>query len=857
MKFHIIVLVAGLLAVGTSFAQAGVWHVDSTGGNDQSTGQTPSSAFRTIQRAANVVQAGDTVIIHPGLYFEQVRVNASTRGTAAAPIVFRADAIGRDRVILSGAAPDIRTGSTSWTLVDSSTLLYAANYPGETPARVTYSHVDLYPYGSLAELNTFTTAWEGGTPGPRHGFFHDVAAQRLYVRLHASGRYGSTDPNQHRMAVSPVRTKGRGISILGRSPAHVIIEGITFEASGDSAIYTEASNITVRDSWFFGCAYGVRGTNRGQVFDPTADPYEAASEIIIEHCEFSEFSTYNDATELLLAANLSPGDRAPWSTIWHRKSTGMHGLPANTKNYENGIAVRIGRDWVIRHNHIHDIFEGLANDGMTQSFGVRIHDNVFARICDNAIETENHARDVRIYRNLIVDAFEPFSYQPGGGVPWPGPIWFYQNVVANTPAHAAAWQTAPHGSRGLFKLGISLKNWANGRNADVPQSPLIAPSPGLLFFNNSFHFPHGRFINLMGSRDVPIENVLFAHNVIAADFVLSTNPATDLSDGFFIFRDNVVASAAPGAGANMSLLADSPVAYRTDFGTNDGFFPGALHGQGGWTVTPGAGQPDTYSITTPGPGAPSSPGGGDLLWVSPMSYGVSANQTALLTFADATALVRRPFTLSFDIFASATGGAGQSMTFHLGREGAVNSSAAPQFSFSSVNPGTFSLNVRDAGTWNNSVATLAKNAWLRFEIKVVASASSGSGTYGVAIHELDASGAVVSTVLDQPSDTYAYTLSNGFGTLRLLTNSSRTDYWIDRLAINFSNGLVVPTVDALGWIAPDTGDFKLRADSPGKGLGGVVPGAEAESGLPDAGALQPGDTWFPPQVGPRVNVPTP
>ncbi|MDR1279586.1 MAG: right-handed parallel beta-helix repeat-containing protein [Opitutaceae bacterium] len=523
-------------------------HVDAATGNDRHDGRTPATAFRTIQRAADVAQPGDEIVIHPGIYFEHVTLREDKRGTPSAPIIFRADRIAKNRVILSGAAPGIRTGKTHWELVDPDAQLYAAPYSGLPPARVTYSHVDLYPYLNRDTLNTFTLQLPDNAtaPGPRHGFFYDAIAKKLYLRLHPSGQYGSTDPDRHSIAVSPKAFRGSTISIQGQGPAHIIIEGITFETPGDTAIATTASNITIRDNWFFGAPYAVRGNNKGEARKPDANPYATASDITIEHCEYTEFSTWNDATELLRELKLQPGRRAPWSAIWHRKTTGRYGLPANTKNYENGIAVRIGRGWTIRNNHIHDTFEGLANDGMGNAVDVSIHDNVFARICDNAIETENHSRNVRIYRNHFLDVLEPFSYQPGGGPPWPGPLYFYQNIVENTPEHAALWQPAPHGGRGVFKIGISLKNWNNGRNADVPKSPLAAPLPGLFFFNNTITFPGGRLFTLMGSRNVPIRNVHFTRNIIATDFVLSKDPAADLPAGSFTFARNHVSPATPG-----------------------------------------------------------------------------------------------------------------------------------------------------------------------------------------------------------------------------------------------------------------------------------------------------------------------
>lgn len=571
----VILFCAGIAITPTVLARP--LHVDAANGNDRRDGHTPATAFRTIQHAADLVQPGDEIIIHPGIYFEHVTLAETKRGTPDAPITLRADSIAKNRVILSGANPAIRTGKIRWQLVDPDTQLYAVPYAGPNPARVTYDHVDLFPYADRDTLNTFTlrlsdatdTAAASTAPGPRHGFYYEETGStpKLYLRLHPSGQYGSTDPNQHTIAVSPRRIRGTGINIAAKGPAHIIIEGITFETPGDTAIATTASNITIRDNWFFGAPYAVRGNNRGEARKPDAAPHATASDIIIEHCEYTELSSWNDASELLRELKLQPGQRATWPTIWHRKTTGRYGLPKNTKNYENGIAVRIGRGWTLRNNYIHDTFEGLANDGMGNAVDVSIHDNLFARICDNAIETENHSRNVRIYRNHFLDVLEPFSYQPSGGLPWPGPIYFYQNIVENTPEAARIWQPAPHGGRGVFKIGITLKNWNNGRNADVPKSPLAAPLPGLFFFNNTITFPGGRLFDLMGSRKVPIQNVHFVRNIIATDFVLSTDPATDLIPGFFDFQQNQVSPATPGQPGPGPLVAGPATPADANAGT--------------------------------------------------------------------------------------------------------------------------------------------------------------------------------------------------------------------------------------------------------------------------------------------------
>ena len=79
-------------------ASAGTFHVAPTGA-DAAAG-TDAAPWQTIQRAADAVAAGDTVVIHPGTY-AGFRVGA--RGTEAAPITFVGDG---DARIVGSATTD-------------------------------------------------------------------------------------------------------------------------------------------------------------------------------------------------------------------------------------------------------------------------------------------------------------------------------------------------------------------------------------------------------------------------------------------------------------------------------------------------------------------------------------------------------------------------------------------------------------------------------------------------------------------------------------------------------------------------------------------------------------------------------
>ena len=87
--FRIFAVVAALWGASVTTAAAAplrTFYVDPAG-NDSAAGSLPSP-WRTLQKAAGTVQAGDLVIVHAGHY---AGLYLTTSGTAANPITFRAD----------------------------------------------------------------------------------------------------------------------------------------------------------------------------------------------------------------------------------------------------------------------------------------------------------------------------------------------------------------------------------------------------------------------------------------------------------------------------------------------------------------------------------------------------------------------------------------------------------------------------------------------------------------------------------------------------------------------------------------------------------------------------------------------
>ena len=107
MKTHAARIVMSALALITTVATAAEYFV-ATGGSDANAG-TAGSPFATINQAAAVAKAGDTVWIKPGTYRPAGMIKPAHSGTPSAPIVFRAQPGGD--VIIDG---QLKTPSYSW-----------------------------------------------------------------------------------------------------------------------------------------------------------------------------------------------------------------------------------------------------------------------------------------------------------------------------------------------------------------------------------------------------------------------------------------------------------------------------------------------------------------------------------------------------------------------------------------------------------------------------------------------------------------------------------------------------------------------------------------------------------------------
>lgn len=564
---HLLCLLGSSLPL---LAPASQWYVNGTKGKDSFTGASPDTPFRTIQAAINKLQPGDVISVAPGVYRGGIIIPQDVRGSLDAPIIIRSADSNPAKTIITGADEKIREGRSEWELFDAERHLYRIRHGKGWPARVLYDNIDLYPYASLERLKFFQNEH---APGPRHGYFYDEETGYLYLRLHPRFAFRGTNPADYTIAVAPPtgggfegtlieRPEHYGIGILGEGSAFIQINGFTFETPGVAGVYVESNDVIVEDCHFIGCRTGVSGNYQEAMIDPAqghafknlrydrASLDHVAGRVTVRGCSFTQHPAFEDIGECIAAlpSDLPEGREsrsARLSSMWHRKSVGG-GLPSELFKYEIGILCRIGRDWTLESCLIVDAFEGLSCHAVAGSENLTVRGNLFARIADNAIECEDWAQGIHAHENIIIDTFEPFSWQPLRGLPWPTDILFENNVIVNTPKYAGFWKGA-HPERGAFKIGASASNWRDiEAMKNVPRSPLVLGGSGLRIRRNLVWFQGGRLLTVIGERSTEIPGIEFLENILGAEWLSSSNPKQEIQPGHFTFQANTALPCIPG-----------------------------------------------------------------------------------------------------------------------------------------------------------------------------------------------------------------------------------------------------------------------------------------------------------------------
>lgn len=344
-------------------------HVSPTG-DDSNPGTDPQNPLQTIQRAADLAQPGDLVLIGPGVYRESVTV--PTSGTATHPIVFRGSA---PDAIIDGADETIFNGVT-WAAEGNGIW---SRVSGFGTGHVVTDQGRLFRYDSLPELGSLGA----GAPG---GFYYDGGT--LYVKT-ADG----SSPAARQMHVARLEN---GFYLDGR--AHVRIEDLEIRhfGSGDygKGVYLRYSS---------DCA--VRGSRIHEI-GAAGVWIKGGERNTIENNEFWDTSIFH------------------WPWPFTKGSSAENNAVTMTDNP--------GRGTVIRSNTVRGTFNGIGpcgGDPPPSRFSTEtdVYDNHFSEHTDDAIEPEGYCSNIRIWGNHIEDVHMAFAVAPAA----PGPTWILRNVAYN------------------------------------------------------------------------------------------------------------------------------------------------------------------------------------------------------------------------------------------------------------------------------------------------------------------------------------------------------------------------------------------------------------------------------------------
>jgi hypothetical protein len=337
-------------------------------GNDNNPGTDPLAPKQTIQGAADVAQAGDLILIQPGVYRESVDVPAS--GTAAQPIVFRGNAPG---AILDGADGTIAAGVT-WTPAAGGTYSYATGFG---TGHVVTEQGRLYRYASLAELQGLAA----GAPG---GFYFDGSL--LYVKFS-----DGSAPAAHSMSVARFED---GFLLDGRSFVRVESLEIRHYGAGDygKGVYLRYSS---------DCA--VRLSNIHEV-EASGVWIKGGDRNLVEENQLWDTSIFN----------------WPWD------------LTKGSSAENNGVVFtdELGRGNVVRRNTIYGSFNGMGPCGSAPppsgfTNETDLYENTLYQHTDDGFEPEGYCSNVRIWGNTVRDVHMAFAVAPAA----PGPVYIVRNVA--------------------------------------------------------------------------------------------------------------------------------------------------------------------------------------------------------------------------------------------------------------------------------------------------------------------------------------------------------------------------------------------------------------------------------------------
>ncbi|HSN19909.1 MAG TPA: hypothetical protein VLS49_04485, partial [Usitatibacter sp.] len=206
------------------------YYVDGTNGNDANAGTSPTAALKTIKSAVSKIAAGDTVLIHKGLYREGIDLGNGPSGSEGRPITF--GSYGDGEVILDGSTP-----VTGWLRVAGSVWQAQATF---TPIAVVVNEVALR---QVTQGQGGSTAPQAGLAGVTSGSGKWYVSSGNVITADFGTVLGNGDPNQADIVVP--NDDGAQQHVYWYGVNYVTFKGLTIRGSGSNGLWGYGSHVTV------------------------------------------------------------------------------------------------------------------------------------------------------------------------------------------------------------------------------------------------------------------------------------------------------------------------------------------------------------------------------------------------------------------------------------------------------------------------------------------------------------------------------------------------------------------------------------------------------------------------------------
>lgn len=512
-------------------------------GNDRWSGRLarPNSGrtngpFRSIQHAVDSATPGDTIVVEPGEYREQVIIRKSGKPGAPISLVGEHGAVIDGGVRVSGwtAAPEIGAGvyknrlsfnPENMTWNDKYRVRLKDSRWGDGSAR------DIIANGPDG-----TWAYSGALYGVNDG--------TTYVKLE-----GGLNPNSQNVTF----TKRWSGPIVVHGANYITIRGLELKNGYNAVLLTQnAGNIVLEDNLFIGGRMTI-----GITFGA------------------HDISVRRNTITLGFPVDVSPfgpQGAAIWRLFRGISGDARYGIGA----YQGGDNLEIAGNHFTQHFVAIGYEYGVSRDklaGVSRNWN--IHDNLIDHMNHVGIAVGGGAVNQQIHDNRVWNCLQPLRFQD----PTSGPVYVYRNMFATGTSDYANLDNLPE----LFYnyrptlarilvyhnsfSGVKTAAFSAGNDPNI-DAPSITASPNMYWFNNIF--------SAKSSGLLPV-GAQFGYNLMPA----LANPGGTNVTGVALWPDSDtelrLASNSPARAIGVDVSRSFTINGKT-FGAMPGFTPGYFRG---------------------------------------------------------------------------------------------------------------------------------------------------------------------------------------------------------------------------------------------------------------------------------------